>query len=302
MIRSITQRVQRALGNTQRSLSRAVGVLRGLKALDEDSLALFKKKMIEADMGGALTDQLIAHLRKNFAQGIENDAAVVNCLKTFLVNLFVPGQALFEDKTNVVMMLGVNGVGKTTTIGKLSAYYKKKGMLVGVAPGDTYRAAAFEQLQHWANATEAVMFNQPGVSDPAAVMYDALQCAQDKVDVLLADTAGRMHGAHNLMDQLNKMKRVMGKIDAHAPHHVWLVVDGSLGQNSIIQAQTFHEKVGLTGVVITKLDGSAKGGALFSIAQSLKVPVYFVGLGEQVEDLQPFDPEAFVSSVLDLAE
>jgi fused signal recognition particle receptor len=196
------------------------------------------------------------------------------------------------------MMIGVNGVGKTTTIGKLAHYFKDQGKTVGMIPADTYRAAAYEQLQHWCDETKSMMCMQPGVKDPAAMVFDGMKQAKGQVDIVFADTAGRMHGAHNLMDQLLKIKRVMGKVEESAPHHTWLILDGSLGQNSIQQAKVFHDKLNLTGLIVTKLDGSAKGGVLFEIVNQLQLPIYFIGLGEGIQDLQPFDAEAYVSQLL----
>jgi fused signal recognition particle receptor len=199
----------------------------------------------------------------------------------------------------VVLVVGVNGVGKTTTIGKLARQLKAEGNRVMLAAGDTFRAAAVEQLQVWGERNDVpVIAQQPG-ADPASVVYDALQAATARdMDVLIADTAGRLHTKVNLMEELRKIGRVLKKIDPDAPHEVMLVVDATTGQNALRQAEQFNEIVPLTGITLTKLDGTAKGGILFAIAERVEVPFRFIGVGERLEDLRHFDPEAFLDALL----
>jgi fused signal recognition particle receptor len=200
----------------------------------------------------------------------------------------------------VVMMIGVNGSGKTTTIGKLAARYKSQGELVMVAAGDTFRAGATEQLQAWAQRIDITCVYQKKGTDPSAVAYDAVQSAVvKKMDRIFLDTAGRLQTNKNLMEELKKIKRVVKKVVNEAPHEILLVLDASIGQNSLSQARLFNEALDVDGIVITKLDGSAKGGVLFSIVRELKLPVRFIGVGEQIDDLQPFDPRSFVEALFD---
>ena len=198
-------------------------------------------------------------------------------------------------------MVGINGSGKTTTIGKLAKHYQQAGLSVMLAAGDTFRAAAVEQLQTWGGRNQIPVIAQQTGADSAAVIFDALKAASAKqIDVLLADTAGRLHTQIGLMDELKKVKRVMSRVDAEAPREVLLVLDASIGQNALQQAKQFHEALGVTGLVLTKLDGSAKGGIVFAIQRQLQLPVRYVGVGEGIDDLRPFDPADFVSALLDL--
>ena len=196
-------------------------------------------------------------------------------------------------------MVGVNGAGKTTTIGKLARRFRGEGLSVMLAAGDTFRAAAVEQLQVWGERNDVPVVAQHSGADPAAVVFDAWEAARARdVDVLMADTAGRLQNQQGLMDELAKIKRVVGRRDETAPHEIMLVLDASQGQNALVQAQKFHEALGLTGIVVTKLDGSAKGGILLAIADQLRVPVRFIGIGESLEDLQPFDAGEYADALL----
>jgi fused signal recognition particle receptor len=196
-------------------------------------------------------------------------------------------------------MVGVNGAGKTTTIGKLAKRFTGQGLSVMLAAGDTFRAAAVEQLQTWGERNNVPVISQHAGADPAAVIFDAFEAARARdIDVLLADTAGRLQNQQGLMDELSKIKRVAARHDATAPHEVMLVLDASQGQNALVQAEKFHEALGLTGITVTKLDGSAKGGILLAIAHQLGVPVRFIGIGESADDMQPFDAEEFVDALL----
>jgi fused signal recognition particle receptor len=199
----------------------------------------------------------------------------------------------------VILVVGVNGAGKTTSIGKLARRMKEHGLKVMLAAGDTFRAAAVEQLQIWGQRNDVPVIAQAAGADPAAVAFDAVQAAKARgADVLLADTAGRLHTQSNLMEELKKVKRVIGRVDARAPHEVLLVLDASQGQNALQQAKLFHEALGVTGIVLTKLDGTAKGGIIFAIASELKLPIRFVGTGESAEDFDEFDADSFVDALL----
>jgi len=196
-------------------------------------------------------------------------------------------------------VVGVNGAGKTTTIGKLARLLKQHGLKVMLAAGDTFRAAAVEQLQIWGERNDVTVIAQAAGADPAAVVFDALQAAKARrIDVLLADTAGRLHTQSNLMDELKKVKRVMARVDERAPHEVLLVLDASQGQNALQQARLFNEALGVTGIVLTKLDGTAKGGIVFAIASQLQLPIRYIGIGESAEDFAEFEPVAFVDALL----
>ncbi len=204
-----------------------------------------------------------------------------------------------DHQPTVLLMVGINGAGKTTTIGKLAKKFQSQGKSVMLAAGDTFRAAAVEQLSIWGERNNIPVIAQGTGSDSASVIYDALQSAKAKgIDILLADTAGRLHTQDNLMGELKKVKRVMQKLDENAPHEVMLIVDAGIGQNALVQAQQFNEALGVTGITVTKLDGTAKGGIVFAIAEDLKIPVRFVGVGEGIDDLQEFNAKAFTSALL----
>jgi fused signal recognition particle receptor len=250
---------------------------------------------------------LLGDLHKQVARNeLKDEAALLQALRVRMLALLSgTAKPLVLDPArhpNVVLVVGVNGSGKTTTIGKLARRYVREGRKVMLAAGDTFRAAAVEQLQTWADRNDVPCVAQATGADPAAVVFDGLAAAQARgMDVLLADTAGRLHVQTHLMEELKKVKRVLGKADPTAPHEVLLVLDGSQGQNALSQARTFHAALGVTGIVLTKLDGSAKGGILFALAQELGIPVRFVGLGESIDDLAPFDAEAFVDGLLGTA-
>jgi fused signal recognition particle receptor len=204
-----------------------------------------------------------------------------------------------ENKPTVILMVGINGAGKTTTIGKLAKKFQNDGKSVMLAAGDTFRAAAVEQLQVWGERNNIPVVAQGTGADSASVIYDAMESAKARgIDVLLADTAGRLHTQENLMEELKKVKRVMQKIDPDAPHEVMLVIDASIGQNALVQAKEFNNTIGLTGITVTKLDGTAKGGILFAIAEQASIPVRYVGVGEGIDDLQEFNADEFVAALL----
>lgn len=272
--------------------------------IDEEVLEELESRLVMADVGVDTTERIISELQRSLARKELNDVeALMAGLEKSLLNILLPVEKplLIERKNGpfVIFMVGVNGAGKTTSIGKLARRLKDDGYSVMLAAGDTFRAAAVEQLQTWGERNDVpVIAQQPG-ADPAAVIFDAWEAANARdIDVLLADTAGRLQSQTGLMDELAKMKRVVGRHDASAPHETMLVLDASQGQNALVQAEKFHETLGLTGITVTKLDGSAKGGILLAIAAKLGVPVRFIGIGEAVEDMQPFDAQDFVAALL----
>ncbi len=272
--------------------------------IDEDVLDDLEAELVMADVGIETTERIIADLQKSLARKELKDVdALRDGLRRSLTNILEPVSAPLqiadEHRPYVILMVGVNGAGKTTTIGKLAKRLKDQGLSVMLAAGDTFRAAAVEQLQAWGERNDVpVVAQQPG-ADPAAVIFDAWDAARARdVDVLLADTAGRLQNQQGLMDELAKVKRVVGRRDDTAPHEVMLVLDASQGQNALVQAEKFNEALGLTGITVTKLDGSAKGGILLPLADKLGVPVRFIGIGESVEDMQPFVAADFVDALL----
>lgn len=263
----------------------------------EESLAQLEEILITSDFGIETTERLIRTLRQKAPAATHLDGA----LKDAVLEIFasVPKPFELRAKPTVIMVVGVNGVGKTTTIGKLAAYYGAQGKKVLLAAGDTFRAAAIDQLAIWAERAGADIVKGQPEGDPAAVCFDAIKAAQARgADLVICDTAGRLHTKGNLMEELRKVKRVMAKALPEAPHEVWLVLDATVGQNAMNQARQFHEAVGLTGLIMTKLDGTAKGGILVGLVEELKVPVRFIGVGEGISDLLPFDAEAYVEAVL----
>jgi len=250
------------------------------------------------------TERIIEHLNRSIRRReAENVEAVRRVLGEAMGEILAPCVKPLEVPAGrhpfVILMVGVNGVGKTTTIAKLAARFRGQGLSVMLAAGDTFRAAAVEQLQIWGERNHVPVVAQHTGADPASVIYDALQAAQARgADVLIADTAGRLHTQGHLMEELRKIKRVMGKLDAEAPHEVMLVVDAGTGQNALSQAGQFNEAVGLTGITLTKLDGTARGGIIFALAERMGIPIRFVGVGESAEDLRPFDANEFVEALL----
>jgi fused signal recognition particle receptor len=231
--------------------------------------------------------------------------ALQSALREELLQLLKPCQQPLDvagHKPYVILMVGVNGVGKTTTIGKLANRYKAEGRSVMLAAGDTFRAAAVEQLQVWGERNDVPVIAQHTGADSASVLFDAVQAAKARgADVLIADTAGRLHNKENLMEELKKVVRVMGKLDPLAPHEIMLVLDAGTGQNALAQASHFQEAVGVTGISLTKLDGTAKGGVIFAIAKKLSLPIRFIGVGEAAEDLRPFDADEFIDALFSVA-
>ncbi len=261
--------------------------------------------LIAADVSVPVATALIEAAREQVRrEGIRDSARARDVLVKEMVRVLrtvngTPGLALRTDRLNVILIIGVNGTGKTTTIGKLAHALRESGRSVVVAAADTFRAAAIEQLKVWAERAQVpVVAHQPG-SDPGAVVFDAWQAARARgADVLLVDTAGRLHTKYNLMEELKKIRRVLARQDPTAPHEVLLVLDATTGQNGLAQAQHFTEAVGVTGLVLTKVDGTAKGGVAFAIAHALKLPIKYLGTGEQLDDLVPFDAQEYVQALL----
>jgi fused signal recognition particle receptor len=272
--------------------------------IDEDALDELESMLVMADVGIDTTTRIIEELQKRLARKELKDLeSLRKGLGASLIDILKPvEQPLDIDPQHrpfVILMVGVNGAGKTTTIGKLARRFKDQGLSVMLAAGDTFRAAAVEQLQAWGQRNEVPVVAQQSGADPAAVIFDAWEAARARgIDVLLADTAGRLQNQQGLMDELAKIRRVISRRDETAPHEIMLVLDASQGQNALVQAQKFHDALGLTGITVTKLDGTAKGGILLAIANSLQVPVRFIGIGESAEDMQPFAAEEFADALL----
>jgi len=272
--------------------------------IDEEALEELETGLITADVGVEATEQIISDLEKRLARDeLKDVAALVTGLRSALTEILQPVErplVITEgDSPFVILMVGVNGAGKTTTIGKLAKQLQDQGYSVMLAAGDTFRAAAIEQLQAWGDRNEVAVIAQQAGADPAAVIFDAWEAARSRnIDVLLADTAGRLQTQLGLMDELAKIKRVLARQDPAAPQEIMLVLDASQGQNALVQAEKFNDALGLTGITVTKLDGSAKGGILLAIAEKLGVPVRFIGIGENVEDMQPFRADEFVDALL----
>jgi fused signal recognition particle receptor len=272
--------------------------------IDEGALEELESLLVMADVGVDTTTRIIEDLQKSLARKELKDVeSLRNGLRRSLVDILTPVERPLDidlqHKPFVILMVGVNGAGKTTTIGKLARRFKDQGMSVMLAAGDTFRAAAVEQLQAWGQRNEVPVIAQQSGADPAAVIFDAWEAARARgIDVLLADTAGRLQNQQGLMDELAKIRRVIARRDETAPHEIMLVLDASQGQNALVQAQKFHDALGLTGITVTKLDGSAKGGILLAVANALRVPVRFIGIGESAEDMQPFVAAEFADALL----
>jgi len=285
-------------------LTRDIGSLFSAEALKPDALEELETRLLLADAGVEATQWLIGRLQADVNLGrIKTEKQLRASLKKALVELLAPiAKPLVIPpfiKPYILFVAGVNGVGKTTTIGKLALRYKREGKTVLLAAGDTFRAAAVQQLETWAQRVDVPILSQGEGADSASVIYDAVQSAKAKgIDVVIADTAGRLHTQSHLMEELRKIKRVVQKHDPYAPHEVLLVVDATTGGNALTQAIQFHEAIGLTGIAITKLDGTAKGGILLAIARRMALPVRYIGIGEAAEDLEPFDAEAYADALI----
>ncbi len=297
-------RLKQGLSRTRSGLTAGLADLTlGKKTIDEELLEEIETLLLTADVGVEATQRIIGDLTDRISRKeLQDPEALYSALKDEMCQILTPCAVPLDitpsHKPYVILMVGVNGAGKTTTIGKLAKRLQAEGRSVMLAAGDTFRAAAVEQLQTWGERNDVPVIAQQSGADSASVIFDALQAAQARnIDVLIADTAGRLHTQSNLMEELKKVKRVMGKLDATAPHEVLLVVDAGTGQNALNQAQQFNEAVGLTGITLTKLDGTAKGGVIFAIAHKLQIPIRFIGVGEGIDDLRSFDAEEFVAAL-----
>ena len=293
------------LAATARALTASVGSLfKRNPKLDEDLLEELETALIQADVGVMASSELVAKLgarmrKREFADAQALLAALRSDLRALVANYARPLNIPASPRPFVILTVGINGAGKTTTIGKLAMRYKQAGYSVMLAAGDTFRAAAVEQLKTWGDRNQVTVISQGSGADSASVIFDAFQAAKSRnIDVLIADTAGRLHTQGHLMQELAKVKRVLGKIDPSAPHETLLVIDGGTGQNALNQAKQFHQSVGLNGIVVTKLDGTAKGGMVFALCRELGLPIRFIGVGEKREDLREFVAEDFVEALL----
>ncbi len=274
------------------------------RQIDDELLEEIETQLIMADVGVEATRRIIETVTRQVKRKELKDAeALYRRIRELMTELLAPcQQPLLPEREGapfVVLVVGINGAGKTTTIGKLAHLWKAQGKKIMLAAGDTFRAAAVEQLKTWGERNDVPVIAQDTGADSASVIYDALESARARgVDILIADTAGRLHTQDNLMEELKKIKRVMQKLDPEAPNETLLVLDGGTGQNAVSQARQFHEAMKLTGLVVTKLDGTAKGGVLFALAENLGLPIRFIGVGEGIADLRPFEAEAFVSALL----
>ena len=298
-------KMQRALSRTSRGLG---DLFLGAKVIDDDLFEELETLLLMADVGVEATTQIIAQLteRSNRAM-LKDGAALQGALREILIARLAPcEQPLNTDNADgpfVILVVGVNGVGKTTTIGKMARQLQQQGQSVMLAAGDTFRAAAVEQLQVWGERNQIPVVAQHMGADSASVVVEAIESARAKnIDVIIADTAGRLHNKSNLMEELKKVRRVAAKLDAAAPHEVLLVLDAGTGQNAVAQMTEFHATAGVTGIALTKLDGTAKGGVILALAEKFSVPIRYIGVGEGVDDLQPFVAEEFVSALLGQGE
>ena len=296
-------RLKRGLALTGERLNKVAGIFRAHPAIDESLYEALEAQLLEADVGVHATAHLIESLRKvardkRLEDGAQLEAELRQALAALLAPLEKP-LAATRPKPFVILLAGVNGAGKTTTIGKLTHLFQSQGLTVLLAAGDTFRAAAREQLQSWGARHGVTVVSQEG-GDSAAVIFDAIQSASAKgIDVVLADTAGRLPTQLNLMEEIRKVKRVIAKADPGAPHETWLVLDANTGQNAVAQVKAFDGALSLTGLIVTKLDGTAKGGAIAALAREHPVPIRYIGIGEKSDDLRPFVAADFVDAIFE---
>lgn len=302
---SLLDRLKQGIQKTRTGLvTRVEDVLLGKKEIDGDLLEELEYTLISADIGVRTATEILEAIRQRVERHLVNDPGELRQLiSEHLLGVLEAGERplnIATEAPTVVMMVGVNGSGKTTTTGKLAARFSGEGKTVLLCAADTFRAAAIEQLEVWGQRTKSEIIRQSQGADPSAVVFDALQAARARrTDILLVDTAGRLHTKANLMTELEKMRRTAGRVVPGAPHEVWLVLDATTGQNGLEQARKFTESAGVTGLILTKLDGTAKGGIVVAITRELNVPIRFIGVGEQAEDLLPFEPEKFISSLFE---
>ena len=300
---ALADRLKQGLERSRQALNQGLdGLLSVGRVVDEEMLEELEEVLVASDLGVREAAEFVARVRAEAKRtGALSGQDVRALLRRFLEDALVGAAAPLnvDGAPSVILMLGVNGAGKTTSTGKLAALLRASGKSVLLAAADTFRAAAVEQLEEWGRRAGAAVIRQGAGADPAAVVFDAVKAAAARgVDVLLVDTAGRLHTKSNLMDELAKLKKVVARQLPGAPHECLMVMEASTGQNALAQARLFHETVGLTGLVLTKLDGTAKGGIVVRIYRELGVPIKLIGVGEQLEDLQPFDPKAFVDSLI----
>ncbi len=292
------------LHRTRQGLISGLTGLFSNRIIDENILDELESRLLLADVGIYITNHLMKRLNERLShRQLKNTQALLEALREDLLVILSPCYkpwCLSESKPYTILIIGANGVGKTTTIGKLAKKLKNDGFSVLLAAGDTFRAAAAEQLQIWGEYNQVAVITQKSGADSASVIHDAIQAGRARrVDIVIADTAGRLHTQLNLMDELKKIKKVMAKVDKSAPNEILLVVDASIGQNALNQALQFNDAIGVTGLILTKMDGTAKGGILFAIAKQMELPVRFIGVGEGINDLREFDATDFVTALLD---
>lgn len=296
-------RLKNGLSKTKQGFVEKVESIFKGRAVDEQTLEELEETLILSDIGANNASEIVRHLQDRSKKGdVKETESVKEFLKNELISLLGASQHLvvYGERPFVILTVGVNGVGKTTTIGKLASRLRNEGHTVLLAAGDTFRAAAIEQLEIWSKRADAQFVKHQSGSDPSAVVFDAIEAAKArKIDVVIIDTAGRLHTKSPLMEELKKVKRVCGKAMQGAPHEILLVVDATNGQNALRQAQMFNDTVGVTGIALTKLDGTAKGGIVFAIRKELNIPVKLIGVGEGVDDLQDFVPEDFVRALFE---
>ncbi len=306
---SILQRLKAGLQRTRSTFSEGLAnVFLGKKTIDAALLEQLETHLLLADVGSTATQQIMDDLTKRVARKqLADPSALFAALKDDLTNLLLKCEAPLtitnDAKPFVILMAGINGAGKTTTIGKLAKQFQSTGKTVLLAAGDTFRAAAIEQLQAWGEINDIPVIAQHSGADSASVIFDAIQAARARgIDILIADTAGRLHTQNNLIEELKKIKRVITRFDNNAPQETLLVLDAGTGQNALQQARQFHEAIGITGIALTKLDGTAKGGIIFAIAKQMGIPIRFVGIGEGIDDLKSFIAKDFVNALFDDAK
>ena len=297
--------LKQSLSKTRANLSSGIGdILLGKKQIDDDLLEQLEEQLLMADVGIQATQKITHEITLTASRGqLKDGESLLSVLKQSMIDILAPSAVPLsidrQHKPFVILMAGVNGAGKTTTVGKLAQKFQGQGLRVMLAAGYTFRAAAVEQLQSWGQRLDIPVVSQGQGADSASVIFDALKSAQARnIDVLIADTAGRLHTQSNLMDELEKIKRVMSKIDASAPHETMLVLDAGTGQNALAQASNFKQAIGVTGITLSKLDGTAKGGMIFSVSEQLQLPIRYIGVGESVDDLREFDAGEFVDALL----
>ena len=297
--------LRQRLAKTRANLADGVAdVLLGKKHIDDDILEQLEDRLLMADVGMQATQKITGRLTESLQRSqLADNESLLDALKEVMSEILEPcAQPLVIDRDRkpfVILMVGVNGAGKTTTVGKLAQQFKQQGLKVMLAAGDTFRAAAVEQLQSWGDRLEIPVIKQGQGADAASVVFDALQSAQARgIDVLIADTAGRLHTKSNLMEEMKKIRRTIDKFDTDIPVETMLVLDAGTGQNALVQAEQFDQAIGISGIILTKLDGSARGGIVFALSRKLGKPLRFIGVGEQIDDLQPFDAASYIDAML----